>query len=1674
MLKKILQSGFLNRIFFLLALVAFSGALTLSQAQTGPTFKIQNPTGVAWLPNGANPVVAEDLAIDQPIGTVQASDPDFEGNPALTYLYQIIGGVDAGDFYFTGAVLFLKNPLDYEKYADHTYNITVRATSSAAASFDQAMSITITDKNEAPTNIAYTAATGLDDHLSSGTLAFTITGSTDPDNTGAGKKTTADTFTYSINAGGEASSFQFRSGSNLLIETTGSLSSGPHTISIRATDSGSPSLTYNQDFTINISSWVDPTPSNSAPTDIALTPSSINENAGANATVGTLSATDAAGTYSSGISGYALVAGAGDTDNGLFNISGTTLQATASLDYEAATTRSVRIRVTDNGSLTYEESFTININNLNPTGISLSNNSVPENTANNYAVGTFTTTGGYGSLTYALATGNTTNDRDNGSFTITGDTLKLNSGKDFETMPFNPLNIYISSNNGEGELTYAAFTIDITNVNEAPTGITWQSSDNDINENNDPNDIVGTLVATDADAGGSHTFLLEAGTGGADNDSVTVVEATGVVKLNGRSNFEADPLYNIRVKVTDQDGAFTYAALTIDIIDQNDRPTAVKIDDSFSDSIPENSTFDVEVGTLTTEDQDAADTWTYQLSTDGAAADYADNGRFYITGDKLYTKNPADFDYEDDNELKILVKTTDNGAGSLTFDQSLTINLTDVTPEAATDISLTPLTVAEDVAIGTTVGTFTVTDPDAGETQTGANIVHTMELVSISSSSLFKTEANPDGKRLFKIENGVLKTDSLLNLEYHGASLDIRVKVTDPISGGSLAKTNLGSLTYEETFTITITNVNEGPVLSGLTGSLTYIENGTAANIITGITITDVDDGDIEGATISITGNYDPNDVLSWTYDPDSNNPSSLGKVSDGNPITIASNSGGVLVLEGTASKSLYEWNLTRVQYSSTSEYFDPAKLTRTVSFTVNDETSAPVGRLSKTQIESSPLTATINLVNVYDQAYVDDVEDETTNILTYNDNSGAVAITSTLGVYNDDPNLVGATVYFAGGQQGALNKTNTPATYIYVPAEDELVYTAINGITGTFNSGAGELVLTGTATNEQYQAALRSVKYKNSSQTPTEGLRGVVFVVDDSNPANSLFKTNGGGDYIRAIDVVDRENAPFVTAHGPIEVAKGGTRILADADLNAHDPDSPVTIGDGSLTYSITGPSHGQLLIGGQSVSSFQQNVIANRLLSYKHDGSETTTDSFTFTVTDGQYITDVETFNITITGVNVAPVLADIEAGPVAYTLGASPVNLTSALTVTDGNNTLLASATVTISEGFVATTDPLSPNDGLFVSNLTAPLTSTFSVSTGVLTITGSGTVAAYQAALRGVGFSTGAAGADASLSRTIVFQVNDGALASNTQSIGISITAATGTLTPPTGLTRSLDAFGNTVLTWTVGTGATGNQVWRQVVTAQRNPGTLYKTSGTETYELIGTLAGNASTYTDLTAEEGVAYEYAVTAFDATGSTAIPPSSGTPPPVSPLKTPTGLSAVAGTAKVVLTWTDNSSVEDGYKVERSTNGTTWTVLATTNASATSYSDNGLADGTYSYRVRAVDATVPESAYSNTASATVTTVVTGVSDLSGTPTEFALMQNYPNPFNPSTKIRFALPNSANVHIAVYNLIGQEIAQLASGEMSAGYHEVVWDASNVNSGIYFYRIQAGSFTELKKMILMK
>ncbi|RQW81948.1 MAG: T9SS C-terminal target domain-containing protein [Geobacter sp.] len=96
------------------------------------------------------------------------------------------------------------------------------------------------------------------------------------------------------------------------------------------------------------------------------------------------------------------------------------------------------------------------------------------------------------------------------------------------------------------------------------------------------------------------------------------------------------------------------------------------------------------------------------------------------------------------------------------------------------------------------------------------------------------------------------------------------------------------------------------------------------------------------------------------------------------------------------------------------------------------------------------------------------------------------------------------------------------------------------------------------------------------------------------------------------------------------------------------------------------------------------------------------------------------------------------------------------------------------------------------------------------------------------------------------------------------------------------------------------------------------------------------------------------------------------------------------------------------------------------------------------------------------------------GVDDEQIIADKFELMQNYPNPFNPSTKIQYAISNRQFVLLKIFNILGDEVAVLVNEEKEQGVYDITFNATGLSSGMYLYKLQAGSFVETKKMVLLR
>ena len=378
---------------------------------------------------------------------------------------------------------------------------------------------------------------------------------------------------------------------------------------------------------------------------------------------------------------------------------------------------------------------------------------------------------------------------------ISGETLSNLSGSlTTSRAPGEALGTYAISSAGlisdNYSFTYVPGILTIETSNVSPTDISISS--NIIIENNSIGSILGALSTTDANLDDTHAYTLVSGAGATDNTFFTIVG--NQLRSNEVFDFETKNNYSVRIRTTDSEGLFFDKVITITVNDSNELPTDIGLTSS---SINENVTVNTIVGVLSTTDVDSNNTHAYTLV---SGIGDSDNNVFTIVGSDL--KITASPDYETKSSYSIRVRSTDQGG--LFFDKVITITVNDIQENVAPiNISLSASAIDENNALGAVIGTLSSTDSDNGDS-------HTYTLV---------TGAGSDDNASFSIVSNQLKAAVIFDYEIK-SSYTLRIKTTDA-----------GGLNYEKSFTITIGNVNETPVLSLSQNNFTGVIGSPLATI---------------------------------------------------------------------------------------------------------------------------------------------------------------------------------------------------------------------------------------------------------------------------------------------------------------------------------------------------------------------------------------------------------------------------------------------------------------------------------------------------------------------------------------------------------------------------------------------------------------------------------------------------------------------------------------------------------------------------------------------------------------------------------------------------------------------------------------------------------------------------
>ncbi|MEI6526071.1 MAG: cadherin domain-containing protein [Planctomycetota bacterium] len=724
---------------------------------------------------------------NSPIGTLVGSFSTTDADDGDTHTYSFVTGAGDSDntlFAITGNSLVTRNVFNFE--SRNSYSIRIQTQDAGGLTFEQLFPISITNVNENPISVRISKRS-IAENSPIGTVLGTLS-TTDTD-------TLTDTeFVYSLVTGsGDANNNLFTISGNQVLsnapldfEVLNKLS-----IRVRSTDLGG--LFVEAPFAVDVTNV------NELPTLLKLSANTILETQPVGTAIGLFSNNDP-DFNDSHI--YTLEPGSGGQDNLLFDIVGNELRSFQSYDFETKSTYNVRVRVTDRVGGFIEAPFVINVldTNENPNALTLSANTIPENSAAGTPIGVLSGSDpDAGSvLTYSLVSG--TGSDDNSSFKLVGTSLSSNASFDFETKKLYSIRARVEDQFGAG--LEKVFQIQVTNVNENPTLVAV--TPNTINERLPLNSLVGDLTTTDPDAGDSFTYSLVNGTGSQDNSFFTVVGN----KLRSTAIFDFDvrSTYSVRVRSIDAGGLSVETPLTVRVLNVNDPPTDISLSNA---TIAENQPVGVPtlVGLFSTTDADDFDTYTYTL-VNGTGS--SDNSKWQIVGNRLLTNSPLDFEQQISHSIR--VRSTD--AGGLFTEKAFAITITNVN-EAPTSIVLTRTTIAENVPIGTTVGTLSTLDPDAGDSFTYALVTGT---------------GSADNNK-FAVSGNRLQTAALVDFESQ-PSYSIRLRTTDA-----------GGLQFESIFTIQVTNVNEAPIAINI--SQNALENQAISIPIAQLSAIDPDAGDV-------------------------------------------------------------------------------------------------------------------------------------------------------------------------------------------------------------------------------------------------------------------------------------------------------------------------------------------------------------------------------------------------------------------------------------------------------------------------------------------------------------------------------------------------------------------------------------------------------------------------------------------------------------------------------------------------------------------------------------------------------------------------------------------------------------------------------------------------------------
>ncbi|MBF0272408.1 MAG: cadherin domain-containing protein, partial [Magnetococcales bacterium] len=1308
-------------------IVTDSAGLTDSQSVTVSVLDVND---APWNLSFWIGYAVENTASSTVIYTAEATDQD--AGDTLTYS---LGGADGALFTLdaTTGALRLNASADYESRSGYSIDVTV--TDSGGLTATNSVVISVFNLNEAPT-FTSTGVGSVAENAATSTVVYTAV-ATDQDS--------GDTQSYSL-SGTDASLFTIdaTTGEVTLNAAANYESRSSYAFDVVVTDSAG--LTDSQSVTVSVLDV------NDAPWNLSFWIGYAVENAASSTVIYTAEATDQD-------AGDTLTYSLGGADGALFTLDATTgaLRLNASADYESRSGYSINVTVTDAGGLTATNSVVISVFNLNeaPTFTSTGAGSVAENAATSTVVYTAVATDQDSGDTQSYSLSGT----DASLFTIDATTgaVTLNASADYESQSSYAIDVIATDSGGLTDTQ--TVTITVVDVNETP--ILTSAGVASVVENTATSTVVYTATATDVDSGDTQTFSL----GGTDGTSFTIDAATGEVTLNAQADYESQSSYAIDVTVTDSGGLTDTQTVTITVVDVNETPTLTS---SVSGSVAENAAISTVVYTATATDPDAGDTQTFSLSGTDAAA-------FSINATTGAVTLGASADYESQSSYAITVTVTD--ADGLTASQAVTIAVSNV--YEAPVASAGSLTVTEDQTV---TGTLVATSPEGNTLTYSVGTQGTLGTVTITNSATgaysYTPVANASGSDsfTFTVNDGVQDSSAAT------------VAVT--LSGVNDAPVNTvpGAQTVNEDTDLAITGIsiadaddlggNMRVTLSAFGGALTLATT-------TGLTFTS-GDGIGDGAmifsgtksalnaalaTVTFLGNSDTFGAASITVlTSDLGNSGSGGTLTDSDSIavtvisvndapsfnTLSTQNADEETNKGITGLTLVDVDAgisaMQITLNSTLGVVSLAS-TSGLTFTTGDGSSdsSMVFSGSRTSIN----TALSSLIyrgntNANGSATITVQASDQGNSGSGGAQTGSTTININLTGINDAPVVIapGATQTFTSSTALSDN-FNLSSPYsgtftwsgsdglgsgagIAVSSGSEQVWTSKQG----FARVSGNVYSISAYFLNQYNSGYGALGF--STQTPDSNLGS--YAAPGGSHLGMMFHGGGGAflsDGSIQVDGSSGGGASPLSWGGDLVVGNWYRFVLTatalsnssrfDLNLKIYNSDNSGTLGSLLVEYTMTDDT-GNVTRVGPAITNNPVGL-ANTL--------------YGFVGVEGSRVTAMDNVLMTLNGASATAAI---------YTEGGSSVVVNDAIVVSDIDDTQISSATVSISSGFTA-------GDVLWVGAQNG-ITAFYNTSTGLLTLSGTTSLANYQTALRTVTFSSTSETPTAGYSsRTISWSVTD---------------------------------------------------------------------------------------------------------------------------------------------------------------------------------------------------------------------------------------------------------------------------------------------------------------------------